>query len=165
MLAFLFAQLSRLAGPWEKVVIVISFFVVGLSFQRKSFISPALLTSLFKTNSNQGSFLFRVSGCLASYLRLYPTMASYDYGFRVFVLTFCILMVAGNRSREYTVAILNRLVMFGVGCVICLVVNICIYPIWAGDDLHRLVVNNFKELAASLEGLINANSYIFFTIF
>lgn len=105
---------------------------------------------------------FCVSGCSASYLRLYPTMTPYDYGFRVFVLTFCILMVAGNRSREYTVAILTRLVMFGVGSGICFIVNICIYPIWAGDDLHHLVAANFEELASSLEGLINVNSHIIY---
>ncbi|KAL0424774.1 UNVERIFIED_CONTAM: Aluminum-activated malate transporter 4 [Sesamum radiatum] len=122
MLAFLFAELSLLAGEWEKVVIVISFFITG-------------------------SF--------ASYLKLYPTMAPYEYGYRVFVLTFCILMVAGNRTREYTVAILSRLVLIAVGACICFIINICIYPIWAGDDLHRLVVNNFKELAASLEGCVD----------
>ncbi|KAK4410333.1 Aluminum-activated malate transporter 4 [Sesamum angolense] len=122
MLAFLFAELSLLAGEWEKVVIVISFFITG-------------------------SF--------ASYLKLYPTMAPYEYGYRVFVLTFCILMVAGNRTREYTVAILSRLVLIAVGACICFIINICIYPIWAGDDLHHLVVNNFKELAASLEGCVD----------
>lgn len=67
-------------------------------------------------------------------------------------------MVAGNRTREYTVAILSRLVLIAVGACICFIINLCIYPIWAGDDLHRLVVNNFKELATSLEGLIYANS-------
>ncbi|KAH6834474.1 aluminum-activated malate transporter 9 [Perilla frutescens var. hirtella] len=122
MLAFLFAGLSVLAGPWEKVVIVISFFITGYC---------------------------------ASYLRLYPTMAPYDYGYRVFVLTFCILMVAGNRNGGYILAILTRLVLIAVGACICFIVNICIYPIWAGDDLHRLVVNNFKELASSLEGCVN----------
>ncbi|KAK4430192.1 Aluminum-activated malate transporter 4 [Sesamum alatum] len=122
MLAFLFAELSLWAGEWEKVVIVISFFITG---------------------------------SVASYLKLYPTMAPYEYGYRVFVLTFCILMVAGNRTREYTVAILTRLVLIAVGACICFIINICIYPIWAGDDLHRLVVNNFKELAASLEGCVD----------
>ena len=29
-LAFLFAGLSILAGPWEKIVIVISFFITGM---------------------------------------------------------------------------------------------------------------------------------------
>ncbi|KAL0430108.1 UNVERIFIED_CONTAM: Aluminum-activated malate transporter 4 [Sesamum radiatum] len=98
MLAFLFAELSLLAGEWEKVVIVISFFITG-------------------------SF--------ASYLKLYPTMAPYEYGYRVL------------------------LVLIAVGACICFIINICIYPIWAGDDLHRLVVNNFKELAASLEGCVD----------
>ncbi|XP_047967979.1 aluminum-activated malate transporter 9-like [Salvia hispanica] len=122
ILAFLFAGLSILAGPWDKVVIVISFFVTG---------------------------------CCASYLRLYPTMAPYDYGFRVFVLTFCILMVAGNRNGGYVLAILTRLVLIALGACMCFVINICVYPIWSGDDLHRLVVNNFKELATSLEGCVN----------
>ncbi|KAL0463624.1 UNVERIFIED_CONTAM: Aluminum-activated malate transporter 9 [Sesamum latifolium] len=94
-------------------------------------------------------------GSFASYMKLYPTMAPYEYGYRVFVLTFCILMVAGNRTREYTVAILSRLVLIAVGACICFIINICIYPIWAGDDLHRLVVNNFNELAASLEGCVD----------
>ncbi|KAL7132521.1 hypothetical protein ABFS83_12G079700 [Erythranthe nasuta] len=122
MLAFLFAELAILAGDCEKVVIVISFFIIG---------------------------------SIASYLKLYPTMAPYEYGFRVFVLTYCILMVAGNKTREYTTAILTRLVLIAVGACICFIINISIYPIWSGDDLHSLVVNNFKDLATSLEGCVN----------
>ncbi|KAK4479876.1 hypothetical protein RD792_015427 [Penstemon davidsonii] len=127
MLAFLFAALSVcvgtwFGGEWEKVVIVISFFVTG-------------------------SF--------GSYLRFYPSMAPYDYGFRVFVLTYCILMVAGNRTREYAQAIISRLVLFAVGGFVCFLVNMCIYPIWSGDDLESLVVSNLKELATSLEGCVN----------
>lgn len=79
-------------------------------------------------------------------------MAPYEYGFRVFILTYCILMVAGNRTREYTTAVLTRLVLIAVGAGVCFVVNLFIYPIWAGDALHSLVAKNFIDLAISLEG-------------
>lgn len=62
-------------------------------------------------------------------------------------------MVAGNRTREYREAVATRLVLIALGATVCLVVNICIYPIWSGEDLHNLVVKNFKEVATSLEGI------------
>ena len=61
---------------------------------------------------------------------------------------------------------MDRLYSIAIGGIVAVSVNVLIFPIWAGEQLHQELVTNFKSVADALEGnqQFNSNNFISFTL-
>lgn len=46
----------------------------------------------------------------------------------------------------------QRMSTIAIGCTLCFAINVIVFPVWAGDDLHNSILRNMEGLAESLEG-------------
>ncbi|GLT78158.1 hypothetical protein SLA2020_497040 [Shorea laevis] len=90
-------------------------------------------------------------GALTSFMKLWPSFVPYEYGLRVILLTFCLIIVSGYRMGNPTRTAMERLYSIAIGGFIAVFVNVLVFPIWAGDQLYKELVNNFNAVADSLE--------------
>jgi uncharacterized membrane protein YccC len=85
-------------------------------------------------------------------MKLLPSFAPYEYGFRVILFTFCLIVVSGYRMGNPIKTSMDRLYSIAIGGFVAVLVNVLVCPIWAGEQLHKELVDSFSAVADSLEG-------------
>ncbi|XP_076952937.1 aluminum-activated malate transporter 8-like [Bidens hawaiensis] len=90
---------------------------------------------------------------LATFSRFIPNVKKrYDYGVVIFILTFALVAVSGYRVDKIVKLAHQRLTTIVFSCTTCVLISMFVCPVWAGEELHKLIVNNLEKLAKFLEG-------------
>ncbi|XP_044476790.1 aluminum-activated malate transporter 9-like [Mangifera indica] len=90
-------------------------------------------------------------GVITSFMKQWPSLVPYEYGFRVILFTYCLIIVSGYRMGNPIRTSMDRLYSIAIGGFIAVLVNVLVFPIWAGEQLHKELVKNFNSVADSLE--------------
>nr|ABY52956.1 ALMT1-M77.1 variant [Secale cereale] len=90
----------------------------------------------------------------ATFLRFIPEIkAKYDYGVTIFILTFGLVAVSSYIVEELIQLAHQRFYTIVVGVFICLCTTVFLFPVWAGEDVHKLASSNLGKLAQFIEGM------------
>ncbi|CAA3010244.1 aluminum-activated malate transporter 9-like [Olea europaea subsp. europaea] len=159
-IAIAIAQLALHTGRIaEPIVIGVSIFiVVKIANQTRSLFSsietnsrdnyPYTDKGLWFSNTPNRSRGIRT---VTSFMKLLPSFGPYEAGFRVIIFTYGLIIVSGCRLGNPIRTALDRLSSIAIGGIIAVAVNVFIFPIWAGDQLHKELVNNLNSVADALE--------------
>ncbi|XP_051151273.1 aluminum-activated malate transporter 9-like [Andrographis paniculata] len=92
-----------------------------------------------------------IVGTVTSFMKLLPPLVPYEYGFRVILFTYCLIIVSGYRMGNPIRTAMDRLYSIAIGGIVAVIVNVLVYPIWAGEQLHKELSSNFASVADALE--------------
>ncbi|XP_022971965.1 aluminum-activated malate transporter 12-like [Cucurbita maxima] len=102
-----------------------------------------------------GAAVFLI-GAAATYMRFFPKIKkNYDYGVVIFLLTFNLITVSSYRVDNVLKIAHDRLYTIAIGCGVCLLMSLLIFPNWSGEELHNSTVLKLEGLAKSIEGCVN----------
>ncbi|OIW04040.1 hypothetical protein TanjilG_24151 [Lupinus angustifolius] len=97
-------------------------------------------------------FVFVIAGSV-TFMRFSPRLkARYDYGFIIFILTFCMVSLSDDKERAMLKLAQERLLTIIIGSFVAVIVCICICPVWIGQDLHNQIAANMEKIAHFFEG-------------
>lgn len=93
---------------------------------------------------------------------MFPSIKKrYDYGVMIFILTFNLVVVSGVRTDQKIWDLAReRLSTIFMGFIVCICVNLLVFPLWASDELHGKTVSTFHDLANSFQGIMYSKSLI-----
>ncbi|XP_042050871.1 aluminum-activated malate transporter 12-like [Salvia splendens] len=101
-----------------------------------------------------GAAVFFV-GTGATYMRFFPHIKkNYDYGVVIFLLTFNLITVSSYRIHNVVKIAQDRFYMIAIGCGICLLMSLIVFPNWSGQHLHNFTASKIEGLATSIEACV-----------
>ncbi|KAK3001808.1 hypothetical protein RJ639_021850 [Escallonia herrerae] len=145
---------------WSILTVAIMFeYTVGFNRALGSLLAGVLAVAVGQLALSTGrvaepviiGFSIFVIGAVTSFMKLWPSLTPYEYGFRVILFTYCLIIVSGYRIGTPFLTAMDRLYSIAIGGIVAVVVNVLIFPIWAGEQLHKELVNSFNSVADSLE--------------
>ncbi|XP_057535082.1 aluminum-activated malate transporter 2-like [Amaranthus tricolor] len=157
------------SATWAIITVVVVFeytvgatLVKGLNRAMGTFLAVALaagtnhLASLFGNIGEAiliGLFVF-IFATTSTFIRFFPKIKRrYDYVFLIFILTFSFISVLGFREETHIIEIAHkRMSTVAIGIVVTVLINILIYPIWAGQELHNSIALNMEKIGQCLQG-------------
>ncbi|CAO2819149.1 unnamed protein product [Amaranthus hypochondriacus] len=92
-----------------------------------------------------------IIGVITSFMKIWPSLVPHEYAFRVTLFTFCLIIASGYRIGHPIKVATDRLYSVAIGGIIAILVNVLVFPAWAGEELHKELVNSFFVLADSLQ--------------
>nr|GMD05567.1 aluminum-activated malate transporter 9-like [Ipomoea batatas]GMD07538.1 aluminum-activated malate transporter 9-like [Ipomoea batatas] len=151
---------------WSILTVGMMFeYTVGATFNRGfnralgSLIAGVLATAIAEIASRSGpvaeaviigTSIFLI-GTITTFMKLWPSLVPYEYGFRVALITYCLIIVSGFRMGNPIKTSVDRLYSIAIGAIVAVLVNVLVCPIWAGEQLHKELVSSFNIVADSLE--------------
>ncbi|GLJ39490.1 hypothetical protein SUGI_0806690 [Cryptomeria japonica] len=92
---------------------------------------------------------------LSTFSRFIPHIKKrYDYGVVIFILTFSLIAISSYRVENLIHMAYERSLTVMIGCALCFLISVLVFPIWAGDDLQNSIISNLEALAGSIEGCV-----------
>ncbi|KAK3024708.1 hypothetical protein RJ639_042930 [Escallonia herrerae] len=102
-----------------------------------------------------GAAVFAI-GSTATYMRFFPYIKkNYDYGVVIFLLTFNLITVSSYRVDNVLKIAHERFYTIAIGCGVCLLMSLLIFPNWSGEELHNATVSKLEGLAISVEACVS----------
>ncbi|XP_057769113.1 aluminum-activated malate transporter 12-like [Salvia miltiorrhiza] len=96
-----------------------------------------------------------VVGTGATYMRFFPYIKkNYDYGVVIFLLTFNLITVSSYRIHNVLKIAQDRFYMIAIGCGICLLMSLIVFPNWSGQHLHNFTASKLEGMATSIEACV-----------